>query len=139
MDLGRVTPRTPGQIRRVIGVLLAAWGHEGLLDDIQFVATELVTNVLRHATGRCIVVLVADRLGARLHVRDYSIGTPAERLATDVDEDGRGLCAVEACSTSLGVQRLTDGKIISAFLAAPGPGPAQGGQQRGVPLEAVGR
>ena len=118
LTLEQVTPRSPGQLRRVIGALLETWGQAELVDDAQFVATELLTNVLKHAGPKCRVVLSAGSYGAHIHVRDFSTTLPIRRPASDTQENGRGIQAVGRCAT-LTVQRLPRGKIVAAFLAAP--------------------
>ncbi|RSN64213.1 MULTISPECIES: sensor histidine kinase [Actinomadura] len=47
-----VTRTTPGQVRTLVEFRLTEWGLLGIVDDVQLVASELVTNALRCTPDR---------------------------------------------------------------------------------------
>jgi CheY-like chemotaxis protein/anti-sigma regulatory factor (Ser/Thr protein kinase) len=110
--------------RRFIGERCAQWGcDDGLEDDAELVATELVTNALVHASTRC--HLRARLLGGMLHieVEDSGAGTPDVQAADDRSEHGRGLLIVSALCTAWGVEaRPPTGKRVWAQLRTAPPG-----------------
>jgi hypothetical protein len=118
LALDHVTERTPGQVRRVLDTLLGQWGLTGFVDGARLVATELLTNVHRHADGRCDFVLLAGAAGVHIQVRDYSVAELRMAPITLDRECGRGLLTISQYST-LHVRALPDGTVISAFLATP--------------------
>ncbi|MFJ9174953.1 sugar phosphate nucleotidyltransferase [Streptomyces sp. NPDC102360] len=83
---------------------------EAVVDAIQVVVSELVTNAVRHAAGDEIDVSVAIGCGVvRLEVGDASDVVP-RRCAQDTgQEGGRGLFLVEALATRSGVTVLPEG------------------------------
>lgn len=130
---------------------LRNWGLDSLFDDVALVASELVTNALRHAVGA-----LPDGCGAptaqvpaqlarpqgpegRTPIRislvhrapqvvcavsDPSSQGPVAREADFVAESGRGLHLVDSFSTSWGWHPLAGaGKVVWAlFEAAPAVG-----------------
>ncbi|MFD3373708.1 MULTISPECIES: ATP-binding protein [unclassified Streptomyces] len=93
----------PSQVRRIVRAGLRHWGRPDLAESAELLATELVTNALRHGCGDIVVRLhlAADRL--RLDVQDGSHESPLPRNAAPDDEDGRGLLLVTAIADDWGV------------------------------------
>ncbi|WP_405878576.1 ATP-binding protein [Streptomyces sp. NBC_01136] len=93
----------PHRIRRIIRAGLRHWGRPDLAADAELLATELVTNALKHGCGDVGVRLcpTADRLW--IEVRDGSHELPVPRNATPDDEDGRGLFLVSSIADDWGV------------------------------------
>ncbi|GAA2748129.1 hypothetical protein GCM10010440_46870 [Kitasatospora cinereorecta] len=121
---------------------LQGWGLGDLFDDISLVASELVTNALRHAIGAAEPARLPVQLGPRqasdtvlpirislVHrspqvvcaVSDPSSSGPVAREADFVAESGRGLHLVDSFSRSWGWHPLAGaGKVVWAlFEAAP--------------------
>ncbi|GLW73626.1 hypothetical protein Kpho02_59250 [Kitasatospora phosalacinea] len=121
------------------------WGLEEIFDDVALVASELVTNALRHALGQCEPSRVpaqsgpqvpADALPIRISlvhrspqvvcaVSDPSSTGPVAREADFVAESGRGLHLVDSFSRSWGWHPLAGaGKVVWALFdvrtAVPG-------------------
>ncbi|MFF5010771.1 ATP-binding protein [Streptomyces phaeochromogenes] len=93
----------PQRIRRIIRARLRHWERPDLTDSTELLATELVTNALKHGRGDVGVRMypTADRV--RIEVRDGSHDRPVPRVAAPDDEDGRGLSLVIAIADDWGV------------------------------------
>ncbi len=81
-----------------------------IVDDVQLLASELVTNVVRHTDTIVMTVSLSLSAGAlRLAVQDDSRERPVCRPTELVEEGGRGLPLVERLSTAWGVEDVVDG------------------------------
>lgn len=112
--------RDVGRGRRFLNEQFRRWGCEDVADDALLVATELVTNALVHAGGRC---RLSARLAAgilRLEVRDQGSGVPDPQETAGTDESGRGLLLVSVLCSAWGVDATGGiGKVVWAELASP--------------------
>lgn len=98
-------------VRRVLG----AWRLEPLESEVSLLATELVTNGLRHGGGSRSLALTrrGDRL--RIAVADNEpMRSPHRQDPSRTAEGGRGLALVEAMSAAWGTRRspLRRGKVV---------------------------
>ena len=114
------TPESAGRARLLVSAALTAWGLEVLEDAAGLVATELVTNAIRHAARTDTVRVTVTLLGPR-HVRvavvDRSVTPPVPRAAGPEEETGRGLEIVDAlCTGRWGVDLLPWGKRVWGHL-----------------------
>jgi len=140
--------RVPGElgdvatVRRSIGDWLRDWDLTGLVEDVELVASELITNAILHAGGEIVVVLERRGEGVRVLVRDGNpdvVPTPRARpsvgtLGDDLDQlarsifetttTGRGLLLVEAFSDSWGAEVTPTSKHVWAELGT-GRSPAR--------------
>lgn len=106
LDVRLLAARTvPGRIRTLVELRLVSWELAALRDDVTLIASELVTNSVRHAPGREIRVrLTREVRGVLLEVWDSSDAMPQRKR----DEDGlsgRGLPIVEALALGCGAYR----------------------------------
>lgn len=85
------------------------------LDDIVLVASELATNVVRHADTVFTVRVITDDERVRLEVSDSSSVIPAFE---EITESQRGLRLIETVSERWGIDLLEDGKTIWAEFRA---------------------
>ena len=92
----------PHRIRLAIRAALRSWGRPELTDDAELLATELVTNALRHGQGDLGVRVHIAAGHLQVEVRDGSHECPEPRDASLDDEDGRGLFIVEALADAWG-------------------------------------
>ncbi|MBB4772084.1 ATP-binding protein [Actinomadura livida] len=109
-----------GEVRRFVRLVSAQWG----MDDFApcLVASELVTNALRHASEKDGDVTL--RLGRTeddalwMEVQDVTCELPHVQQADMVSEVGRGLLIVEQLSRCWGVRPLANnaGKIVFAVI-----------------------
>ncbi|MET9480385.1 SpoIIE family protein phosphatase [Streptomyces sp. NPDC006638] len=109
-------PAAVAQARRYATDRLTAWG---MSEDVEFAAelivSELVTNAVRYATGPVSLRLInGDSLICE--VSDGSNTSPHLRLASALDEGGRGLFLIARTSQRWGTRRTSAGKTIWAEL-----------------------
>lgn len=94
-----------------------------LVDDVQLVVSELVTNAVVHARAPIVVALAQLPLCIRLTVFDGSNQLPEVRPGHGTNGDaegGRGLWVTEACSASWGTNRsVGGGKSVWAVFSIP--------------------
>ncbi len=111
-DLQRVR-----QVRHFLGDVLRLWGLDGLLDELQLLASEVVTNALIHAHSEVDMRLreYPDRI--RVEVRDSDPHPPvpvpepeAEEAAEEPAESGRGLLIVDSVASAWGSSPAGRGK-----------------------------
>jgi DNA-binding NarL/FixJ family response regulator len=100
--------------RRFVDEVLQRWSCEDLLDDVQLLVSELVTNAVVHAGSD---VEIAVRLlpdSVRIEVVDQAGGAPPLTPSTpdDDSESGRGLMLVETLASAWGVEPLEHGKAV---------------------------
>ncbi|MFC4053259.1 SpoIIE family protein phosphatase [Actinomadura syzygii] len=110
-------PADPAAVRRARGLIrdrLARWGLDDLVHPTMLLASELVTNAIRHAGGRIRLRLVREG-GLVCEVFDSSDGRPRVRHHDDAEEmteSGRGLHVVGRLAQRWGVRRTPDGKVV---------------------------
>ncbi|MER7407528.1 SpoIIE family protein phosphatase [Streptomyces sp. NPDC000070] len=104
-------PAAVSRSRAVVMEQLTAWGLEELAFTTELVASELVTNAIRHATGPVRLRLLRDR-ALICEVSDGSSTSPRLRRARTEDEGGRGLFLVAQLTERWGTRYAPDGKII---------------------------
>jgi anti-sigma regulatory factor (Ser/Thr protein kinase) len=117
----QVTAETPALARQYVRQALAELAVPAdTIDTAELIASELVTNVVRHVGGA--LLLQADVIDARVIVRCFDTGKTAARVITPGElgavpaEHGRGLFIVAALATSVIEVPVPGGKMIAAFL-----------------------
>jgi anti-sigma regulatory factor (Ser/Thr protein kinase) len=93
-----------------------------LVDDIELVVSELVTNVVVHAETPVRVVVEELPFCVKLSVYDERADRPVPRLSQRLDsgDGGRGLGIIDACSAAWGVETGHGfGKCVWALFAVP--------------------
>ena len=114
---------------------LQRWNLLTLSDDVALVASELVTNALRHSVRtdgveHCTagfeerepirLSLIRQTSHVVCAVRDPSVAIPVEKAPDSTSESGRGLHLVNCFSDTWGWQLLDGtGKIVWALFSAP--------------------
>lgn len=106
--------------RRRVAAAVRSW-EVPYSDDVSFrvelVASELLTNGLRYATGPMIVEVSLEGAFAVVQVHDKSPVLPRPRAARGDEERGRGLALVESVCLLRGAERTALGKRCWAVLA----------------------
>jgi anti-sigma regulatory factor (Ser/Thr protein kinase) len=115
------TPAAVSQARKMLARQLQAWELDEVIDDLQIVASELVTNAIRYGTSPvdlCLSLVPGGNL--RLEVADSNVtDVPAPRAATDSEPNGRGMPLIDALAADWGVEIRGDRKVVWAELALP--------------------
>ncbi len=107
---------SPSHAREFVARELEAHNLSQLANDVSLVATELVTNALRHAGTPAQVCLTKIAQSLLLTVTDGSDSAPRPRHAAATDTGGRGLTIVEALTEQWGTApgTPTAGKAVWA-------------------------
>ena len=119
------TDRAPTRARAEVTTWLERKGHDGDVDAICLLVSELVTNSVRHAdltTGLPLILTASLRRATlRLEVRDEgTLGTVTRRSPAPLSATGFGLNLVEQLSRAWGVERDAHGTTVWLELAADG-------------------
>jgi anti-sigma regulatory factor (Ser/Thr protein kinase) len=114
-------PESAGRARRSARTMLTDWHLGRLVEDVDLVVSELVTNALLHSGdgpegAASPIRLELDLSGGRLTCRvvDSSPLPPMPEEATETAESGRGLILVEALASEWNWEDLPDGKAVWA-------------------------
>jgi two-component sensor histidine kinase len=83
---------------------------------VALLASELVTNALRHARPPIEITIDCDGRGTRVTVTDGHPGRPVLRPHSEDGEGGRGLQIVDALAAAWGVQGRPGGKAVWFFV-----------------------
>ena len=105
-----------GEARRFAVEQAVAAGRDDLVDDLELVTSELVTNGLLHAGPPVRLTVVPTDDGLRVEVADSSRSAPLRASAGADSMTGRGLSLVDAVSARWGAEQHSDGKVIWAEL-----------------------
>ncbi|MFD7638721.1 SpoIIE family protein phosphatase, partial [Streptomyces sp. NPDC059873] len=111
-------PRSVGRARELARTQLLAWDLEPLVDTVELLVSELVTNAMRYGEGEIRLRLLRDRTLV-CEVWDAGLVQPRRRRARDTDEGGRGLQLVGLLSAAWGSRRTPRGKTVWFELALP--------------------
>ncbi|MCX5292278.1 MULTISPECIES: SpoIIE family protein phosphatase [unclassified Streptomyces] len=111
-------PAVVSRARTAVTGQLHAWNLDDLAFTTELVASELVTNAIRHATGPVQLRLMRDR-ALICEVSDGSSTSPRLRRARTEDEGGRGLFLVAQLTERWGTRYTPYGKVIWAEQPLP--------------------
>ncbi|MEU6346425.1 SpoIIE family protein phosphatase [Streptomyces sp. NPDC046977] len=104
-------PAAVSALRCAITRRLRAWDLDELTFTTELIASELITNALRHAQGPVQARLVRDR-ALVFEVADASGTSPRLRRAATTDEGGRGIFMVAQLCRRWGTRYTEQGKVI---------------------------
>ncbi|MFI9027912.1 PAS domain S-box protein [Streptomyces sp. NPDC053560] len=107
--------------RRFLRQHLEAWGLAGLADTALLLASELLTNGVRHAEGPIGLRVWHSVRELGVEISDNSVPRPRARLAESMEESGRGLILVETLAAAWGTRPTTVGKTVWFTLLLPPP------------------
>ncbi|MGW9026650.1 SpoIIE family protein phosphatase [Streptomyces sp. NPDC055722] len=102
------------EARKHVWQALTEWGLEDAAPTTELIASELVTNALRHARPPVRLCLILHGTGLTCEVSDGSSTSPHLRRARTLDESGRGLFIVAQLTRRWGTRHNGHGKIIWA-------------------------
>ena len=114
-------PASVGAVRHWLHAVLTAWSCSQV-DDVELLASELVTNAVVHGEGSVTVRVWPGADGLRVEVSDLGGGTPRlqERLNVE-SEGGRGLGMVDGLATRWGVAPRTTDSGTTVWFEMDGP------------------
>ncbi|MBB5125430.1 SpoIIE family protein phosphatase [Streptomyces griseoloalbus] len=113
-------PSVVAEARKTTTRQLAHWGLDELVFTTELVVSELVTNAIRHATGRVRLRLIRER-ALVCEVLDGGATAPHLRHPRAMDEGGRGLLLVSQLAQRWGTRFVPEGKIIWAEQSLTAP------------------
>lgn len=121
-------PTSAGQARRFLRARLDAIGRDDLADAATLLVSEIVTNVVLHASTWLEVHVRTTEDGVRVDVLDGSAVVPVHREYAGFTSTGHGLGLVEHLADDYGVDVTDSGKSVW-FTLDGGLGPAVGPPQ----------
>ncbi|HEY1988465.1 MAG TPA: ATP-binding protein [Acidimicrobiales bacterium] len=99
-------PSSASVARTFVRTVLSEWGLMAMEPDACLVATELVTNGLRHGGGAVSITLTASSRHLQIAVADKAAFRSPRRLYRELTaEGGRGIALVEAVADTWGTTR----------------------------------
>ena len=110
-----VLPRSmtaPALARGFVSSTLASWNVCDTFADVPLLASELVTNAVRHANGDVALSLRLDRDRVRVAVRDNSEQMPVMGDLGSAHDGGWGLHIVDRLAASWGLETDDEGKTV---------------------------
>lgn len=110
-----VLPRSataPAIARGFVTSTLAAWAVCDAFSDIPLLASELVTNAVRHAKGDVGISLRLESDRLRVAVSDSSDKLPIMSNLAETRDGGWGLHIVDRLASSWGLEADGEGKTI---------------------------
>ncbi len=117
----RLSPEAPSarQARRFVDETLRRWNCDDLLETVELLVSELVTNAVIHARSDVdvSVQLLSDRV--RIEVCDQSSEGIRRRELTADGSSGRGIAMVESLALAWGVTTRRAGKAVWFEVARP--------------------
>ena len=102
-----------------------------VLETVELLTTELVTNVVLHAKTSVRLGVTCDEHNVVVSVEDRNPQSPLDRqrhlVGDELLETGRGMTVIASLADDFGWSRLADGsgKVMSFTLAIPPPVPRQ--------------
>ncbi|MEU9446751.1 ATP-binding protein [Streptomyces sp. NPDC048304] len=115
-------PRDPAVVRgarNLVNGQLTRWGLRHLIPDTELIASELVTNAIRHGGGPLVLRLIKHRV-LTCEVSDDGRSFPRLCHTGSTDEYGRGILLVSQMSHRWGCRWTPGGKVVWAEQDLPG-------------------
>lgn len=103
---------SPGDARRFVTSAVTGWQEAHLIETVELLVTELVTNVILHTTAApdVRVSLLKDRV--HVEVRDADPTSVRPALPPPTATSGRGLHLVDALAGAWGSVEVPGGKVV---------------------------
>jgi anti-sigma regulatory factor (Ser/Thr protein kinase) len=102
---------------------LGRWACGELLDVVNLLVSELVTNAVVHGGSEAEVSVVLTPTALRVEVGDHDEHVPTVNQAADWATSGRGLALVDTMARRWGIEPVPGGKVIwfEGSIAPTGP------------------
>jgi anti-sigma regulatory factor (Ser/Thr protein kinase) len=114
---GAAAPRAG---RALVRQRLTGWGLDGLVDPVQLLVSEAVTNAVLHTSGPVSLGVDRQESGVLVRVVDSSSVLPVRRRPSTTATTGRGVALMDDLSEQWGVHRLEVGKVVWFLVTRPG-------------------
>jgi anti-sigma regulatory factor (Ser/Thr protein kinase) len=105
-------PQHLGRIRRIVAAFARYWGWPELAAPVALCVTELLSNVSRHTSGRCVLLLQSTPTALRIAVSDDSPDFPVVRAPQWSSETGRGMFLLSTTADAWGADPTPTGKEV---------------------------
>ncbi len=106
-------PTSVGAARRFVrDVLMSRRVPAGVVNKVELLTSEVVTNAIVHARSGTQLAVHVDDDRVRVAVRDSSRGMPVRRLGRLDDVSGRGVFIVDELASAWGVEQERNGKRV---------------------------
>ena len=103
-------PTSVGAARRFVrDVLMSRQVADRVVDTVELLTSEVVTNAIVHGKSGPRLAVTIDETVVRVAVQDRSPAMPERRLAHVDDLSGRGVVIVEEMASAWGVERERNG------------------------------
>ena len=107
-----VSRKAPSQARAFLRRASCVEHHGAVVEDAVLLVSELVTNSVLHGGPPVVVAVDCTEEALQVRVRDGSSELPEPRVASQADENGRGMALVATMSADWGVDPEPDGKHV---------------------------
>jgi DNA-binding NarL/FixJ family response regulator len=104
--------RSSAGARRFMEETLRRWQCGDVLDIVNILVSELVTNAITHAKSEAEVTVLLTPTSIRIEVTDTGEGTPQAKELVHEGTSGRGLAIVDVMSSAWGVEPRERGKTV---------------------------
>jgi anti-sigma regulatory factor (Ser/Thr protein kinase) len=109
----RTAPAAAGAARSEVRAAISAWDVPVDVSVAVLLASELVTNAIRHEEGEAVTLVITCTCGQlRVEVHDTSRSAPVPVDGPADAETGRGLILVASLSDEWGFYRTSTGKAV---------------------------
>jgi len=105
-------PRSSAAARRFVEAKLQRWDCGELLDTVNLLVSELVTNSVLHAESAADIAVFLKPDSVRIEVSDTGQDFPELHGPSGQATSGRGVALVEMLSSAWGVEPTTEGKTV---------------------------
>jgi len=112
-------PRQVARCRALVRETLAAWTLDGLIETVELLVSELVTNAIQHAGGEIRLRLQREDGTLLCEVCDTTRTPPELQELSATAERGRGIVLVNELSRRWGYRRTASGKVVWFTLRLP--------------------
>jgi len=112
-------PRQVARCRALVRETLAGWALDGLVETVELLVSELVTNAIQHAGGEIRLRLQRDDGTLLCEVCDTTRTPPELQELSATAERGRGILLVNELSRRWGYRRTASGKVVWFTLRLP--------------------
>ena len=99
--------------RSFVSAMLELWGCEDPEEIVPLLTSEIVSNAVRHATGKVSLELaLLNHEELRVQARDESPDAPVVQRSNPGGVGGHGLTIIESLARRWGVERYDDFKVV---------------------------